>query len=142
MTEKTPKAQLEGRVASILTARELVINIGSDAGVERGQKFAVMAATPLQVKDPVSGAMLDEIDREKIRVEAHDVRPKITICRTYRMRGGRGLGLGLPSSMVAELFAPPRRETLRADDSEKPPPLSEEDSYVKINDRVVAVDDA
>ena len=93
MTEKTPKARLEGRVASILNARELVINIGSNTGVEQGQKFAVLAATPLQVTDPDSGAMLDEIDREKIRVEAHEVRPKITICRTYRMKGGGGFAL-------------------------------------------------
>ena len=140
MTGKTPKAPLEGRVASILNARELVINIGSKAGVERGQKFAVLAGTPIQVKDPGSGAILDEIDREKIRVEAHEVRAMITICRTYRMMGG--FALRMPSSRFAELFAPSRPETLRADDSEKLPPLSEEESYVKINDRVVAVDDA
>ena len=143
MTEKTPKARLEGRVASILNARELVINIGSDAGVERGQKFAVLAASPLRIKDPTSGAMLDEIDRDKIRVEAHEVRTKIAICRTYRMKGG-GAGLRLSdaaSAKLVDMFGPSRLETLRADDSEKLPPLSEKESYVKINDRVVAVDD-
>ncbi len=142
MTEETPKARLEGRVASILNARELVINIGSNAGVEPGQKFAILAATPIQVKDPGSGAMLDEIDREKIRVEAREVRATITICRTYRMKGGGGLALGVQSSAMARLFAASRPETLRTDDSEKLPPLPEEESYVKINDRVVAVDDA
>lgn len=141
MTGKKPKARVEGRVASILNARELVINIGSNTGVEPGQKFAVLAGTPIQVKDPGSGAILDEIDREKIRVEAHEVRARITICRTYRRKGGAGLGVGLSSVMAAAL-APSRLETLRADDSDKPPPLSEKESYVKINDRVVVVDDA
>ena len=138
MPEKTPKARLEGRVASILNARELVINIGSEAGVERGQKFAVLADTPIQVKDPTSGALLDEIDREKIRVEAREVRPKITICRTYRMKGGGGMA---SSSAIVKMFAESKPETLRADDSDKPPPLSEEESYVKINDRIIAVGD-
>jgi hypothetical protein len=144
MAQETPKARLEGRVASILNARELVINIGSDGGVERGQKFAVLAATPIRVKDPASGAILDEIDREKIRVEAHEVRAKITICRTYRMRGLGGFALTSQAAVLAKLFPAGKAqiETLRADDSEKPPPLSEEQSYVKINDRVVAVDDA
>jgi hypothetical protein len=141
MTEKTPKTRLEGRVASILNARELVINIGSDAGVLPGQKFAVLAETPIQVKDPTTGAMLDEIDREKIRVVAHEIRPRITICQTFRMKGG-GLARMTHAATVATLFAEAKRETLRAADSDKPPPLSEEESYVKINDRVVAVDDA
>ncbi len=142
MTEKTPKAPLEGRVASILNARELVINIGSDVGVERGRKFAVMAATPIQVKDPASDAVLDEIDREKIRVEAREVRAKITICRTYRLIGGGALHSVVTSSAFSDILAKPILETLRAADSQKLPPLPEEESYVKINDRVVALDDA
>lgn len=140
MTGKTPNTRLEGRVASILNARELVINIGSKTGVEPGQKFAVLAETPIQIKDPGSGEILDEIDREKIRVEAQEVRATITICRTYRMRGGVG-GLNV-SAAVAAFMAPSRRETLRADDSDKPKPLSDKESYGKINDRVVAIDDA
>ena len=140
MTGKTKKAKLEGRVASILNAHELVINIGSDAGVESGQTFAVLAATPVEVADPDSGKILDKIDREKIRVEAHEVRAKITICRTYRMRGG--VDPIISSVLASTMFGRSRPETLRADDSDKPPPLEERDSYVKIKDRVVAVDDA
>ena len=135
MTEK----RVEGRVAAILNARELVINIGLNKAVEPGQTFAVLAETPIQVKDPGSGAVLDEIDREKIRVKAHEVRDMITICRTYRMKGG-GFNLGFSKSLV-EAFAASQPETLRADDAEILPPLPEEESYVKINDRVVAVDD-
>lgn len=142
MTEKTPKAPLEGLVASILNARELVINIGSDAGVARGQKFAVLAATPFQVKDPATSEILDEIDREKIRVEAREVRAKITICRTYRMKGGGALHFAMLSLQFDEALRKPSVETLRVDDSEKLPPLPEQESYVKIKDRVVALDDA
>lgn len=62
------------------------------------------------------------------------------LSRGFCMKGG-GVLFTMPSSALGQLFAPSRPETLRADDSEKPPALSEEESYVKINDRVVAVDD-
>ena len=136
MTEK----RVEGRVASILNARELVINIGANTGIKPGQTFAVLAATPIQIKDPGSGEILDEIDREKIRVKAHEVRAMITICRTYRMKGGV-LNVSALSQSMAAAFAASKPETLRADEAEILPPLPEEESYVKINDRVVAVDD-
>jgi hypothetical protein len=141
MNEETRR--LEGRVAAILNARELVINIGSADGVLQTMKFAVLAETPLQVKDPDSGKVLDKIDREKVRVQAMEVREKITICRTYRVKkigGGPWAGL----SLLGELASPVREvpETLAIADSSMPPPLAEEESYVKIKDRVVQVTDA
>jgi len=128
---------LEGRVAQILSERELVINIGGDAGVEKGMKFAVLAESPNEILDPNTGELLDKIDREKVRVEASEVRPKITVCRTYKsyMTGG---------SVIPELMKSfqERREvkqTLRIRDSDVPPPLSEAESYVKVKDRVIQV---
>ena len=64
------------RVAAILNARELAINIGSDGGVVQGMKFAVLAESPTIVTDPMTGDELDQIDREKVRVEAIEVSPK------------------------------------------------------------------
>lgn len=77
---------LQGQVAQILNEREVVINIGSNQGVRDGMKFAVLADEPTDVHDPVTGELLDKVDREKTRVEAVEVRPRITICRTYRTR--------------------------------------------------------
>lgn len=137
--------RLEGRVAQILNARELVINIGSENGVSPKMKFAVLSEQPLEVRDPDTGEVLDVIDREKVRVEASEVRPKISICRTYRIKrigGGALHATSLPSVVnVASLFEPPReiQETLEAKDSSLPPPLSPEESYVKIKDRVIQV---
>lgn len=78
--------KIVGRVASILNAKELVINVGANQGVSPGMKFAVMAESPVSVTDPETGEVLDMIDREKVRVEAVEVREKISICRTYRTR--------------------------------------------------------
>lgn len=84
MSEEKPR--LEGKVAQIVSEREIAINIGSLQGVEKGMKFAVLAPSPQEVKDPETGELLDVIDREKIRVEATEVRERITICATYRTR--------------------------------------------------------
>ena len=135
---------IEGRVAAILNARELVINKGVAHGVKLGMKFAVLAETPLIVKDPITGIELDEIDREKVRVETTEVRPSISICRTYRVKRTKAgpfaatampdfLGLTAPSKTIPESF--------RIADSSSPPPLPEEESYVKVKDRVVEVSD-
>jgi hypothetical protein len=139
---------LEGRVAQILNARELVINIGEKDGVTQGMKFAVLSESPMQIIDPQTKEILDTVDREKVRVRTAEVRPRITICRTYLVRtvpGGAlynatlaGLGEGFN---LARQMQPPRKvvDTLRADDKDLPPPLSEDESYVKVNDRVVQI---
>lgn len=138
--------RLEGRVAAILNSQELVINIGDQHGVRHGMKFAVLAESELEVRDPESGKLLDTIDREKVRVEASEVRKKISICRTYRIKkipaGPLAKGaLGIMS--LADLSRPPREisETLSIHDSSILPPLPEEESYVKIKDRVIQVAD-
>lgn len=141
MSEKQKK--LEGLVAEILNARELVINLGQAQGVTLGMKFAVMAESVLEIHDPASGEVLDTIDREKVRVEASEVRQKITICRTYRVRkiAGGPYGEMLTGYSIAKMLRPPREvpETLSLRDSSMPPPLSEEESYVKVKDRVIQV---
>jgi hypothetical protein len=146
MSSKKSGNVLQGRVAQILNERELVINIGQEKGVKIGMKFAVLAETPIEIHDPETGDVLDVLDREKVRVEAAEVRPKITVCRTYVTRvipGGTLYSGGLISGMTAmsEALSPPRKvvETLRAKDKSLPPPLSPEESYVKINDRVIQI---
>jgi hypothetical protein len=147
MTTTQTKSKIEGRVAQILNSRELAINIGADKGVKLGMVFAVLAETPLEVRDPETKEVLDVVDREKVRVMAGEVRKKITICRTYRVRKiGGGPLYGLSSIDIlrsGDLFAPPKEvpETLEATNESYPPPLLPEESYVKINDRVVLVSD-
>jgi len=138
------KKRIEGRVAAILNAQELAINIGEDAGVVLGMKFAILAESPMIVKDPITNKELDQIDREKVRVKATEVRAKITICRTFRVKhiaGGPLSSSGIIELMSGKLTAPPREipETLRLEDSSVPPPLPEEESYVKVKDRVIEV---
>jgi len=138
----SPKKKLEGRVAQILNERELAINIGSNHGAQLGMKFAILSESPLEVKDPQTKETLDIIDREKVRVVVSEIRPKISICKTYRVRKFGG-GLSANFSLMKSLLEPARevKETLKAEDASLPQPLSPEESYVKINDRVVLIEE-
>ena len=136
--EQSPRENpIEGKVASILNERELAINIGRCDGVRRGMKFKILAETPTEISDPDTGENLGIVDREKVRVQATEVQERFSICRTYKTRHVAG-GL-FPS--LSWLVSEPREvsETLKAEDSSLPPPLPEEESYVKNGDRVVQV---
>ncbi len=140
MAKDTPL--LQGKVAKILSEREVVINIGSAQGVKKGMRFAILAPTPEEILDPETGEALDVVDRTKVLVQATEVREKITICSTYRITKISGGALSTAYSF-GRLFDPPQEvpETLRIKDSSLPAPLSPEESYVKIGDRVKQVEE-
>ena len=139
---------IEGRVAQILNARELVLNKGAENGVKEGMIFAVMSQNAMEIKDPETGQLLDVIDREKVRVKVSEIRDKITICRTFKTKKIGSTVSSVGSALTAMEFfrnqlvhQEPKEipETLKAEDSQLPPPLTPEQSYVKINDRMIQV---
>jgi hypothetical protein len=138
--------QITGKVASIINERELTINIGESNGVKVGMIFKVLADKPLEVFDPESNELLGVIDREKVRVKVSEVYEKFSVCRTYvtHVIGGRGIwGSSSMAAIAAAYSSEPREvvETLKAKDKTLPPPLPEEESYVKRGDSVVSVKD-
>lgn len=129
---------LEGLVASLVSDRELIINLGSVHGVEHGMRFSVLAKKPIEVTDPATNEKLGTFEQEKVRVQATQVFELMTVCKTYtyRMVGGSPL-----TDMIAltTQFNRPRRKvfaSLRASEDSLPAPLEAEDSYVEIGDRV------
>ena len=129
---------IKGKVSGVLNERELSINIGTKAGVRVGMKFRVLADKALEVHDPETDELLGTIDREKVQVQATEVFEKFSICKTFRKFNIGGAGMSSLSYM-SSLFTPRREvyETLKAEDSTLPPPLSEKESYVKKGDRVM-----
>ncbi len=129
------KEPIRGKVAGIISERELTINIGSINGVREDMKFKILASEPIEVRDPETGNKLGIVDREKVRVVTMEVQDKFSICKTYRKRTISGVYF--PD--FAKLFAQPREisETLKINDSSLPKPLPEEGSYVKVGDRVI-----
>lgn len=142
MTNKIEKQNepIKGKVFSVITERELIINIGSNHGVHKDMKFKILADKPMEIRDPDSNELLGTIDREKVQVQASGVYEKFSICKTFRKsKVGKDFFTGYTE--WTEMFSPRREilETLKADDSALPPPLSEKESYVKKGDRAVQI---
>jgi hypothetical protein len=128
---------IEGKVSGVLNERELTINIGSKHGVHKDMKFKILADKPMEIRDPDSNELLGTIVREKVQVQASEVCEKFSICKTFRKSGGTSMAI---QDLWSEMFSQKVRvETLKATDSVLPPPLSEEESYVKKGDRVVQI---
>jgi hypothetical protein len=111
-------------------------------------KFSVLSDSPIEIHDPTTNEVLDVIDREKVRVRASDVRERITVCRTYRttkVPGRRTMASLAALEEMRRLMEPePEQivvETLRVQDAQLPLQLKPEESYVKVNDRVVLVEE-
>lgn len=130
---------IEGKVASVLNERELAINIGLEHGVKIGMKFKVLADKPTEILDPETGESLGTLDREKVKVKVVEAQEKFSVCRTYKTKYIPG-GIGaIYDSFTADLLARSKTvvETLKAADSSLPPPLSEQESFVKKGDRII-----
>ena len=134
-----PVTRIEGRVAQFLSAREIVLNIGSDVGVKAGMKFAVVEDRSIEVRDPLTGEILDTIEREKIRVEAVDVRKKIAICETYRIRRITPPILRFQAEWASNFEPSEVPETFPVGEGSIPNQSPAEDRYVKVNDRVIQI---
>jgi hypothetical protein len=101
-------------------------------------KFKVLAAEPILIKDPDTQEELGEFDREKVRVEVTEVYDNFSVCKTYRKiyYGNAYLAKTISEMLVT---SGSKIETLKADDTEFPPDLSEAESYIKKGDRVIQV---
>ena len=72
---------IRGKVAVVLNSRQLVINRGSDHGVEKGMRFSVQEE--LSITDPDNGEPLGDMPREVVKVQVIDVHPRYALAHTY-----------------------------------------------------------
>lgn len=127
---------ITGKVARILSDREVALNIGEDNGVELGMLFDIMS--PYDIKDPDSGEVLGSVLRPKIRVKVVQVQDRVSVASTYKTQrvnvGGKGMDLG-------NLFLQPPRWETRIETLQKTNAtqreISEADSYASTGDPVV-----
>ncbi len=134
---------IRGKVARILSSRQLVINVGSENGVVNGMKFDVLDPKGDDIKDPDSGEILGSVNRPKVRVEIIEVQERLSVAQTYKKRtvnvGGTA---GYFGHTISDMLKPPkyieRYETLKT--TEKTwEDIDESESYVKTGDPVVQV---
>jgi hypothetical protein len=131
-----------GGSEQVLNEREVVLNIGSEAGVEPEMKFEILTTEPAEIIDPDTGEALGTLDLAKTRVEVVDVQDRLCVARTYetyRVNVG-GVGWDFRAATISGLLGPPRWETrvtkLRFDEEDRLPELSSEERVVRIGDKV------
>ncbi len=135
MTSKERRGLIRGRVAAILSKREVVLNVGTDAGVEPGMRFVILNETGVTVTDPETGEEIGtvEVPKHVVKVVRVDG-PRLSVARTFRMIKGRP-GLAGPN-----LFGPTpdRVETLQVEEGATiKEDLEEEGALVRIGDKAV-----
>jgi hypothetical protein len=127
MTER-----IRGKVAQLIDDRTLVINRGSDDGVQVGMRFAVLNRRGADVIDPDTGEPIGSVEIDKVVVKVVRVEPRLAVGRTFRT---------FTTGFAAALWGTGRvqHETLRTDTATYKQELDEAESYVKIGDPVVEV---
>jgi len=84
---------LEGRVAEIKDQYQIVINKGTEHGVENGMRFVIYEIGD-ELTDPDTGNSLGKIEYAKAKVKVTYVREKYAIAETYETEN-RLIGLTL-----------------------------------------------
>src|SRR5689334_22284941 len=107
---RTDNGRIEGRVVAVLSERELVLNVGSDDGVEIGMKFVILNSKGINLTDPVTGEDLGTVEVPKTLVKVVRLTgSRLSVGRTFRtVKGSRGLF----SSVSGITGTPDRPETL------------------------------
>ena len=101
---------IRGKIARVLNAREIALNVGTDKGVTIGMHFDVMDAYE-DISDPDTGELLGAIERPKIRLEITHAQEKLSVakrCRTKRIQSEKTAEVRIPAfGPFARALMPP-----------------------------------
>lgn len=139
--------RIEGKVASVLNERELVLNIGSEDAVEVGMRFKILYAGGIEITDPDTGEPLGNVEWPKTEVKVVSVQPHMSVGRTFRTvtvpaRGQRGLAsYAAAFGALGGDYEPEKQvvETLRSNTGFAEKEIDPEESVVKRGDPAVQV---
>jgi len=140
---------ITGKIAKVVSARDLVINRGSKDGVKIGMRFRVLGPQ-LEIMDPDTGESLGPVEVEKVQVEAVQVHERVAVCRTFKkvvVDPGRPGRPGLLSNydfgreLMGEAAIPPtyRYQTFRLSEDSASESINPAESYVEVGDVVVQI---
>lgn len=140
--------RIEGKVAELLTERDLVINRGSSDGVKVGMKFKILNPRGSEIRDPDSREILGSVELVKVIVQIVSVDEKLSVGRTFNKvevpgrKPSSGYGLGRISELILGDEGVPsgvRTETLRSSEPFAQKDLDPSESYVKRGDPAVQI---
>ncbi len=138
---------IEGKVARLLTVRDLVINRGSAHGVEVGMRFKILNPNGQSIRDPDTRDIIGSVEMVKVVVKVVEVQENLCVARTFKTiktepSGAMGrISIGAIASM-ADAFGTvggERVETLRTNEKLAEQDIDEAESYVRTGDPAVQV---
>lgn len=138
---------IEGKVARLLTVRDLVINRGSTHGVEIGMRFKILNPNGQSIRDPDTHDIIGSVEMVKVVVKVVEVQENLCVARTFKTiktepSGAFGsMSLGAIASMadVIGTAGGTRVETLRTNEKLLEQEIDETESYVRTGDPAVQV---
>lgn len=134
--DNTP--EIIGKVAEIISDREVILNRGRADGVKKGMYFKILDPAGIGITDPDTGEDLGGIKRIKIVVVAVEVADRLTLAQTFRTRsvnvgGSSDIGLSTIANLMAPVKYVEQVEKLRLDPSAGKP-LGPSESVVSKGD--------
>ncbi len=142
--ERTADGRIVGKVAQLMNRYTLAINRGSQHGVAEKMRFNILNSLGTNIKDPDTDEFLGSALIIKVRVEAHRVFDRYSLCQTYQAPASpfaSSLFRSFATGSQALTIAVPQRETLRLEDKPLEEELLERDSYIRIGDIALQVFD-
>ena len=137
---------IEGKVARLLTVRDLVINRGTNDGVEIGMRFKILNSKGEAIRDPDTKRIIGNVEMIKVIVKVVEVQAELCVARTFRtitteasgVYGATAIGL---STLAASMGRPggERLETLRSNEKFAEDDINENESYVHTGDPAVQI---
>lgn len=134
----TSTEPIRGKIAQVISSREVALNIGKNRNVQVGMIFDIVVPGNLEIRDPETREVLGSVQpKAKARVKVVSVADKFAVAVTYRtesvnplrLRGDIAYAFGIRTETLNT------RETLNDN-------FSQEGGYVAIGDPVVQVIDA
>lgn len=136
-------SRVEGKVASILNEREVVLTVGEEHGVQIGMQFNILYPGGISIPDPDNpNTIIDSIEWPKTQVKVIQVYPKLAVARTFRTITTPSKGSVGFAALAASMSYTPETttvETLRTDGAFAAKEIDPRDSLVKVGDPVVQV---
>ncbi|MFN3706970.1 hypothetical protein [Microcella sp.] len=135
-------SRIEGKVASILNEREVVLTVGDEHGVQIGMQFNILYPGGLEIPDPDRpGIIIDSIEWPKTQVKVVQVYPQLAVARTFRTLTTPSKGFNMLAAVSGFDYEPSKTvvETLRTDGSFAEREIDAAESVVKVGDPAVQV---
>jgi hypothetical protein len=138
--------RIQGKVATVLNERELVLNVGADDGVTVGMRFKILYPDGIAITDPDTHEPLGSVEWPKTEVKIVSVQDHMAVGRTFRTitipeSGSRYNAIGVAGLFGLNDYEPERQvvETLRSSDGFAEKELAPSESVVKRGDPAVEV---